>query len=698
MRSIAGKIFATGTTMRSITRWIVAAMFLLLADGLARNATAQVCTNGPLPEVSAAIIPANGFPLYYVDSSGLALTPCLNPAGCGAAALAATLPNPLAPISFPANFPVEAFYARAVAKFAVGTVSGLYTAALEGTFLNGVVAAGNQMVFTRVRVRVAGLQVGGVYTVTHPYGVKTLTADVFGVINDTVTVGAVPISVAPTAFSLALAGPVGSTFLTWDTPPPPGFIGDALTPHTITGSPCGTNFFQVEGPGLPVGGVQTPLFVITGQTIDVCGNGILDAGEDCDDGNTLAGDCCSPACKFEPLGSPCTAPTICTNNACNGAGVCGSVSLNDGLACTDGNVCTVADTCTAGACLGTPKNCVDGNPCTTDLCTPPSVGCENINNALLCDDGNAATTGDSCSGGVCMGFTRDAKLALAAGENPSLAGFTAVGDARTDGTSVRVSLTNMDPARYPVGCAGATIKVGGISGTASVTPFAAQAAPLVRAAAVNFKVPGTVAAGSAVDLRISCTVGGIVHSTRWAGTVVNVAVPCTPTTCAAQGKNCGTIPDGCGGTLTCGVCTAPNVCVANVCGVCTPTTCAALGKNCGTVPDGCGGTLTCGVCTAPDTCGGAGVANVCGVAPAAALLTLTATGRAGVSVLSTPAGLSVPVGTTGSASFTVGTSITLSATAGRSVIWSGVCNSGGVKTPSCTFTLNAASSETANVQ
>src|SRR3989442_15100673 len=37
---------------------------------------------------------------------------------------------------------------------------------------------------------------------------------------------------------------------------------------------------------------------------------------------------------------------------------------------------------------------------------------------------------------------------------------------------------------------------------------------------------------------------------------------------------------------------------------CTPTTCAAQGKNCGTIPNGCGGTLTCGACTAPQTCGG----------------------------------------------------------------------------------------------
>ncbi len=47
---------------------------------------------------------------------------------------------------------------------------------------------------------------------------------------------------------------------------------------------------------------------------------------------------------------------------------------------------------------------------------------------------------------------------------------------------------------------------------------------------------------------------------------------------------------------------------------CTPTTCAAQGKTCGALSDGCGGTLACGACTAPATCGGGGVANVCGVA------------------------------------------------------------------------------------
>ena len=47
-------------------------------------------------------------------------------------------------------------------------------------------------------------------------------------------------------------------------------------------------------------------------------------------------------------------------------------------------------------------------------------------------------------------------------------------------------------------------------------------------------------------------------------------------------------------------------------GRCEPTTCELEGKNCGDIDDGCGGTLSCGTCTSPQTCGGGGTANVCG--------------------------------------------------------------------------------------
>ena len=87
-------------------------------------------------------------------------------------------------------------------------------------------------------------------------------------------------------------------------------------------------------------------------------------------------------------------------------------------------------------------------------------------------------------------------------------------------------------------------------------------------------------------------------------------LPCTPTTCVAVGKNCGAIPDGCGGTLECGTCASGTCTAANVC-ACTPTTCAAEGKTCGTIADGCGGTLACGTC-ASGTCT---AANVCACTP-----------------------------------------------------------------------------------
>ena len=511
--------------MKAIARSVIG-LVVLLGAGAAGDARAQACTNTPLPEVSTAIIPATGFPLYYDGANGLALTPCLDPAAtgfCGGPAVI-VVPNPANPIAFPGNFPDEFPYFSATATMTLPTGGkALLVHAVTGSFFaavgNPVPAAGTQLVFSRLRIRIQSLLPFGTYTVTHPYGVETLVADIRGAINVTFDNGIA----APGFFGPVTAGSrVGPSFLRWDAAlpaAPAGFIGDGLTPHTITGSPCGTNFFKVEGPLLPAGGVQTPLFVVTGKKIDVCGNGILDTGEDCDDGNKLAGDCCSPTCKFEPLGSACTSTNICANNVCNGAGSCGFGSVNTGIACTDANACTVGDTCAAGACVGAPRNCVDGNVCTTDLCTPPSVGCENLNNGLACDDLNAGTTGDVCSGGACMGFIRRATLARNAGENPSLAGFPAVGDARTDGTRTRVSLINMDPARYPAGCTGVTVKVGGISGTATVTRFAAQSAPLVRATAVNFVANGTVPAGSSVDFRVTCTVNGLSHQTRWAGVV-----------------------------------------------------------------------------------------------------------------------------------------------------------------------------------
>ena len=79
-------------------------------------------------------------------------------------------------------------------------------------------------------------------------------------------------------------------------------------------------------------------------------------------------------------------------------------------------------------------------------------------------------------------------------------------------------------------------------------------------------------------------------------------------------------------------------------------------------------------------------------------LTVSASGRSGERVSSSPAGISVAVGGTGSASFSSGTAITLSISNGRDAVWSGACSSGGQKTKTCSLTLTANSSVSVNVQ
>jgi hypothetical protein len=86
---------------------------------------------------------------------------------------------------------------------------------------------------------------------------------------------------------------------------------------------------------------------------------------------------------------------------------------------------------------------------------------------------------------------------------------------------------------------------------------------------------------------------------------------CVPTTCAAQGATCGSISDGCGGTLACGTCPTGQTCSASNQCICTPTTCAAQGAVCGSISDGCGGTLACGTCPTGQTCNASHQCDVC---------------------------------------------------------------------------------------
>ena len=85
-------------------------------------------------------------------------------------------------------------------------------------------------------------------------------------------------------------------------------------------------------------------------------------------------------------------------------------------------------------------------------------------------------------------------------------------------------------------------------------------------------------------------------------------------------------------------------------------------------------------------------------AASAATLTLSATGRAGERISSSPAGIDVAVGSTQSAGFAVNSSVALSVSNGRDAVWSGACSSAGKKARTCTFTITGNGSVSANVQ
>ena len=82
--------------------------------------------------------------------------------------------------------------------------------------------------------------------------------------------------------------------------------------------------------------------------LGTCGNGIVEPGEGCDDGNLANGDCCSAGCAPAPSGDPCD----------------------------DGKACTVEDACRRGTCVGTPSDTLCGLTATAVACyrATPAAG------------------------------------------------------------------------------------------------------------------------------------------------------------------------------------------------------------------------------------------------------------------------------------------------------------------------------------
>ncbi|MEO0321831.1 MAG: DUF4215 domain-containing protein [Myxococcota bacterium] len=112
----------------------------------------------------------------------------------------------------------------------------------------------------------------------------------------------------------------------------------------------------------------------------VCGDGLVEADEDCDDGNTATGDGCSDACEVEASFECTGEPSVCLST-CDG-------TLDLLEACDDGNIVT-GDGC--DMCM-----VESGFLCRSTGCEATSCGNSTTELGESCDDGNT-TTGDGCN-------------------------------------------------------------------------------------------------------------------------------------------------------------------------------------------------------------------------------------------------------------------------------------------------------------
>jgi len=218
--------------------------------------------------------PQTGFPQWYQDTTGLQLGLCLNNnAFCIQAPVIAGNPT-----SEASGFGDEAFWFAADALIddtANSGVTGIVVLAVEAAYAGGDPAPNDQVVFTRVRIRL-DVPASGEYIITHPYGTATFNVPALiagNEINDTQDIGMFPIQGNPRDYAGPLnAAAVVNPFLTWPNfltdptlvNPVTGkrYIGNPTVEHIVTGSPTGNNFVRVTGPSV---NFTQNLFVVQGE-------------------------------------------------------------------------------------------------------------------------------------------------------------------------------------------------------------------------------------------------------------------------------------------------------------------------------------------------------------------------------------------------------------------------------------------------
>lgn len=119
----------------------------------------------------------------------------------------------------------------------------------------------------------------------------------------------------------------------------------------------------------------------------ICGNRIIELGENCDDGNTASGDCCSSACLVESAGTVCRAAT----------GVCDAAETCNGTSPT----CPADAFATAGtACRAAVNECDAAEVCTGSSAACPADAARAPGSACGGAPVGACDAQDTCSGTV----------------------------------------------------------------------------------------------------------------------------------------------------------------------------------------------------------------------------------------------------------------------------------------------------------
>jgi hypothetical protein len=248
---------------------------LALALGLALNslsASAVLERMGPTTS-------NYGYPAWYQDTTGLSLEFCSPTSQAeldGGYCL--LLPGDVTQIPevFPNAFFDEHFYSAAGATMPIqGGAKANLTLALEGAFAVGAPKAGDQIVFTRIRVLLNPVPVTGAYRFVHPFGEEVIEAQAGERIFFTDDVGLCGAGNFECAMqgrfgpfllpSILPGGPEQAAFID---PAIPGkyYIADPTRIGPVTGSPLADflgndglmhnhNVFRIEGPaGSALGG------------------------------------------------------------------------------------------------------------------------------------------------------------------------------------------------------------------------------------------------------------------------------------------------------------------------------------------------------------------------------------------------------------------------------------------------------------